>query len=48
MRRINNPIEPHSVENIAQCGALPPTGETINLSDMQAVWITDETAEIIE
>lgn len=45
---INNPIEPHCEEDITPCGALPPIGETINLSDFQAVWITDKTAEIIE
>lgn len=45
---INNPLEPHCVKNITPCGALPPTGEPVNISDNQAVWITDERIEIIE
>lgn len=45
---INNPLEPHCEENITPCGALPPAGEPINISDNQAVWITDDKIEIIE
>jgi len=45
---INNPLEPHCEENITPCGALPPAGEPVNISDNQAVWITDDKIEIIE
>lgn len=45
---INNPLEPHCEENITPCGALPPDGDPVNISDNQAVWITDDKIEIIE
>lgn len=45
---IKNPLEPHCENNITPCGALPPVGHTVNISDNQAVWITDSGAEIIE
>lgn len=45
---IGNPLEPHCESNITPCGELPAEGEPINISDNQAVWITDETAVIIE
>ncbi len=45
---IDNPLEPHCEENITSCGALPPAGAPVNISDDQAVWITDDGAEIIE
>ena len=45
---IKNPLEPHCEENFTPCGVLPPVGNPVNISDNQAVWITDTTAEIIE
>ena len=45
---INNPLEPHCEENITKCGPLPASGEPVNISDNQAVWIIDDKAEIIE
>lgn len=45
---IPNPLEPHCEENITPCGLLPKEGLPVNISDAQAVWITDEGAEILQ
>ena len=45
---IKNPLEPHCEKNITPCGRLLNNSDQIRLSDTQAVWITDDTAEIIE
>lgn len=45
---IPNPLEPHCEENITPCGELPAGGEPVNISDDQAVWITDDGAVILE
>lgn len=45
---IPNPLEPHCEKNITPNGKLPPKNAPINLSDDQAVWITDTGAEIIQ
>lgn len=45
---IDNPLEPHCEKDITPCGFLPPAGYPVNISDNQAVWITDTGAEIIE
>ena len=45
---ISNPLEPHGENNITPCGKLPSKGEPINISDNQAVWITDSDSTIIE
>lgn len=45
---IPNPLEPHCEEDVTPCGPLPSIGKPINISDNQAVWITDVNMEIIE
>lgn len=45
---IANPLEPHCEENITPCGNLPNEGKPINISDNQAVWITDSDSIIFE
>ena len=45
---IPNPLEPHCEEDITPCGSIPEAGKPINISDNQAVWISDETSLIIE
>lgn len=45
---IKNPLEPHCEDNFTPCGALPPVGSPVNISDNQAVWIYGEKTEIIE
>lgn len=45
---IANPLEPHCESDITPCGELPKNGAPVNISDNQAVWITDEAMVIIE
>lgn len=45
---ISNPLEPHCEENITPCGSLPSDNLPVNISDNQAVWITDDGAIIIQ
>lgn len=45
---IPNPLEPHCEENITPDGALPDKNLPINISDDQAVWITDDNAVILQ
>lgn len=45
---IPNPLEPHCEENITPNGALPDKNLPINISDDQAVWITDDNAVILQ
>lgn len=45
---IDNPLEPHCEENVSPCGLLPENGGPVNISDDQAVWITDDGAVILE
>lgn len=44
---IPNYLEPHSTRNITPDGPLPPKNKRINLSDNQAVWITDTETIIL-
>ena len=45
---ISNLLEPHCEENITPCGPLPSGNLPVNISDDQAVWITDEGAVILQ
>lgn len=45
---ISNPLEPHCEENITPDGPLPAAGLPVNISDNQAVWITDDEAVILQ
>ena len=45
---IPNHLEPHCEEEITPDGTLPAENLPVNLSDDQAVWITDEDAVILQ
>ena len=45
---IPNPLEPHCEENITPDGPLPAAELPVNISDDQAVWITDDEAVILQ
>lgn len=45
---IPNRLEPHCEKNITPDGILPNKDKPINLSDNQAIWITDNKAIIIQ
>ena len=45
---IPNPLEPHCEENITPDGSLPDKDQPVNISDDQAVWITNDGAVILQ
>lgn len=45
---IPNHLEPHCEENITPDGPLPGTESPVNISDNQAVWITDNEVVILQ
>lgn len=44
---IPNALEPHCEKNITPNGALPDKNIPVNISDVQAVWITDDGGFIV-
>ena len=47
LRFIPNPLEPHCEDNVTPNGPLLDKDVPINLSDNQAVWITDDSVTIV-